>query len=138
MRAQGYGRIIHVASIAGVLPGSAERTLYAATKAFLISFSESLAAENEAHGVNVTALCPGFTISEFHAAEVKGLRRFQFMRPATVARAGLEACERGRVVFAPGLYNKAVWRIADALPRDLAQRLVGVTRRGRRERERQR
>ena len=138
MRERGYGRIIHVASLAAVLPGSAERTLYAAAKAFLVSFSESLAAENEASGVRVTALCPGFTYSAFHPAKAKGLRRLQFMQPEAVARAGLSACERGVVVATAGLYNKLVWRIADLAPRNLTERLVGVTRRGRRERERAR
>jgi short-subunit dehydrogenase len=138
MRERRYGRIIHVSSLAAMLPGSAERTLYAAAKVFLVNFTESLAAENRALGVHATALCPGFTYSEFHPADVRGLRRLQFMRPEAVARAGLAACESGATAVAPGLYNKAVWRVADLLPRSAAARLVGVTRRGRRARDRAR
>lgn len=55
------GAIINVASLAGFLPGSAGHTLYAASKAWMIRFSESLALECEADGVQVCALCPGFT-----------------------------------------------------------------------------
>jgi short-subunit dehydrogenase len=138
MQARGFGRIVHVASVAALLPGSADRTLYAAGKAFLVSFSQSLAAENRGRGVNFCALCPGFTYSEFHPAAARGLRRLQFMQPQAVARTGLRAAEAGRAVAVPGLYNKAVVAIANALPRAVAGRLVGVTRRGRRAAERRR
>ena len=72
MIARRYGRIINVASLAGLVPGSAGHTLYGATKALLIKFSESLAMEGLPHNVHVTALCPGFTYSEFH--DVNGTR----------------------------------------------------------------
>ncbi|MDB5456180.1 MAG: dehydrogenase, partial [Caulobacter sp.] len=61
-----FGRIVNVASLAGLVPGAAGHTLYGATKSFLVKFSQSLHLETEAHGVHVTALCPGFTYSEFH------------------------------------------------------------------------
>ena len=72
MRERGYGRIANIASLAGHMPGSAGHTLYAASKAFLIKFSQSLALENIAKGVKVCAICPGFTYSEFH--DVVGTR----------------------------------------------------------------
>jgi short-subunit dehydrogenase len=61
-----YGRILNVSSLAGLVPGSAGHTLYGAAKSFLIKFSESLALEHAGDGVHVTALCPGFTHTEFH------------------------------------------------------------------------
>ena len=61
MMHRGFGRIVNVASLAGLLPGSAAHTLYGASKAFLVKFSQSLHLEAEAAGVHVTALCPGFT-----------------------------------------------------------------------------
>src|SRR5439155_25466244 len=61
-----YGRIINVASLAGLVPAPARHTPHAAAKAVLITFSESLAHEVRRHGVLVTAVCPGFTHSEFH------------------------------------------------------------------------
>ena len=63
---RGYGRIINVASLAGLVPAPAGHTLYGASKAFLIKFSEALSNEVRRHNVHVTALCPGFTWSEFH------------------------------------------------------------------------
>ena len=71
MAERGYGRIINVASLAGYAAGSAGHTLYASVKAGMIKFSESLNAECEALGhkdIHCTALCPGFTWSEFHDA----------------------------------------------------------------------
>ncbi len=56
-----FGRIVNVASLAGLVPGAAGHTLYAATKGFLVKFSQSLHLENLSTGVHVSALCPGFT-----------------------------------------------------------------------------
>jgi short-subunit dehydrogenase len=61
MQARGFGRIVNVASLAGLIPGAAGHTLYAASKAFLVKASQSLHLEAAAPGVHVTALCPGFT-----------------------------------------------------------------------------
>src|SRR4029079_13292357 len=72
MEAAGRGRILNVASLAGLVPASAGHTMYGATKAWLIRFSECLALEVGPKGVHVTALCPGFTYSEFH--DVNGMR----------------------------------------------------------------
>ena len=71
-------------------------TLYAAAKAFLIKFSESLAHEARRHGVLVTAVCPGFTYSEFHdvtgtRAAVNRMPGFMWMSAADVARQGYKA-----------------------------------------------
>ena len=72
MRERGCGFIVNVASVAGLVAPSAGHTLYGASKSFLIKFSEALALENEDTGVKVSALCPGFTYSEFH--DVNGTR----------------------------------------------------------------
>lgn len=66
MQEHGRGFIVNVASVAGLVSPSAGHTLYGASKSFLIKFSQSLALENVDKGVKVTALCPGFTYSEFH------------------------------------------------------------------------
>lgn len=129
MQERRFGRIINVASLAGLIPPSAGHTLYGATKAFLISFSEALAAENAGAGVHVTALCPGFTYSEFHdvnntRALVGALPKYMFMEAAPVARGALAAVERRRVVYVPGLWNKFVAWLMRALPRTMAERAV--------------
>ncbi len=100
MRARGFGRVVNVASFAGLMPAPAGHTLYAASKSYLIRFSEALALENRHHGINVCALCPGFTLSEFH--DVTGSRKSVSKMPGwvwldarEVARDGLDAVERG-------------------------------------------
>ena len=126
-----YGRIINVASLAGLVPGSAGHTLYGASKALLITFSQSLALEGLPHNVHVTALCPGFTYSEFH--DVNGTRplvsqmpRFMFMGAATVARQGYDAVMRGQAVYVNGRVNRAIAQTVRYLPQWL---LRGVLRR---------
>jgi hypothetical protein len=118
---RGYGRIINVASLAGLLPGVAGHTLYAATKSFLIRFSESLSTEVAQRGVHVTAVCPGFTMSEFH--DVSGTRQivsrmpsFMWMNADAVAAQGFDAVMAGRPVFVPGRVNSAIATLARMLP----------------------
>lgn len=129
MQARGYGRIINVASLAGLLPGSAGHTLYGAAKAFLVGFSQSLAAENEATGVKVSALCPGFTYSEFHDVNgtrplVAALPKYMFMQAAPVVDGALRAVEARHVVYVPGLWNKFVAWLIKALPRPWGATIV--------------
>ncbi|MDZ7629561.1 MAG: SDR family oxidoreductase [Parvularculaceae bacterium] len=129
MQQRGYGRIVNVASVAGLIPGSAGHTLYGAVKAFLISFSQSLAAENAGKGVNVSALCPGFTNSEFHdvnntRALITALPRYMFMEAKPVVEGALDAVERGHVVYVPGMWNKFVITLIRFLPRPWGAALV--------------
>ncbi len=96
-----YGRIINVASVAGLLPGTRGHTLYGASKAFLIKASESLYLELEGTGVNALAVCPGFTYSEFHRADwaEQAARRhpkFLWLTAEKVARDSIAAVEAGR------------------------------------------
>ncbi len=128
MRKRGFGRIINVASLAGHLPGSSGHTLYAAAKAYMIRFSQSLALENRAHGVNVCGLCPGFTYSEFHdvngaRALVSRMPRWMWMDAHTVARQGLDAVERGEAVYVNGRLNRAIKAFAELIPDRLAMQL---------------
>jgi len=120
-----YGRIINVASLAALAPAPAGHTLYAATKAFLVKFSESLAHEAIESGVHVTALCPGFTRSEFHdvtgtRAKVNRMPGWIWMDAAAVARAGYDAVMRGDPVYVTGKVNRTI----ALLSRHLPQRLV--------------
>lgn len=117
------GFVVNVASLAGLVPGSARHTLYGATKAFLIKFSESLASENQDTGVAVSALCPGFTYSEFH--DVLGIRdqvsqmpSWMWMEADEVVRYGIESVFRKppRVVAVPGRANRFIAMLARKLP----------------------
>ena len=125
MRERGYGRIVNVASLAGHVPGSAGHTLYAASKAYLIKFSQSLALENRHLGIHVCALCPGFTWSEFHdvtgtRALVGKLPRFMWQDAASVVREGIAAVERGEAVHVTGRVNRAIKALAKLTPDRLA------------------
>ena len=123
------GGIINVASLAGHVPGSAGHTLYAAAKAFMIKFSQSLALENAARGVKVCALCPGFTLSEFHdvtgtRGQVSKMPRWMWMTAEEVAREGLDAYARGEVVWVTGRVNRLIKTLTALMPDRLALALV--------------
>lgn len=121
MLEHGAGRIINVASLAGLLPGSAGHTLYGASKAWMIRYSESLAFEYREQGIGVCALCPGFTYSEFHdvtgtRAQVARLPRALWMDAHEVVAIGLAASAAGDLLCVPGRLNRAIARAARWLP----------------------
>lgn len=133
MAERGFGRIINVASLAGYTPGSNGHTLYASVKSGMIKFSESIHAEAQAAGhkdIHCTALCPGFTWTEFH--DVNGTREktnempdWLWMEAAPVVEAGIEACERGMPVTVPGAVNKGLATLSRILPEPLGRMMVG-------------
>jgi hypothetical protein len=126
-----FGRIVNVASLAGLVPGAPGRTLYGATKSFLVKFSESLHLETRDQGVHVSALCPGLTYSEFHDANQarESLDRLTpewlWLGADEVAAAGYEAVEANRVICVPGAPNKAIAALAKLAPEDWAMALIG-------------
>jgi uncharacterized protein len=116
-----YGRILNVASLAGLVPAPAGHTLYAASKAFVVRFSEALAPEVARYGVHVTALCPGFTRSEFHdvtgtRGRVSRLPSWMWMDADEVARQGFEAVMAGHPIYVNGPVNRAIAALAKYLP----------------------
>jgi short-subunit dehydrogenase len=124
-----YGRIINVSSLAALAPGSAGHTLYAAAKSFLVKFSESLTLEHRGDGVHATALCPGFTFSEFHdvvgnRALVRKLPSYLWMDAEPVARGAYAAVMAGDAVFVPGFVNRAIASAMKMLPETIALGLV--------------
>ncbi len=130
MLAAGHGGILNVSSVAGFVapPDSA---IYSATKAFVTSFSESLHAEVRGSGVHVTALCPGFTRTEFHAAsaEPPGVPGFAWLDAGQVARAGLDAVAAGRPLSIPGIQYQAVTGLVKLLPRRAIRAVLSPSRR---------
>jgi hypothetical protein len=129
MADQRWGRILNIASLAGFAPGARGHTTYGAIKSALIKFSQSLNVEMEGRGVHVTAVCPGFTWSEFH--DVNGTRAHTSQLPAwmwstaaQVAVAGYEACERNQAIIVPGAPNKALAALAKIMPDPLALAIV--------------
>jgi short-subunit dehydrogenase len=120
---RGAGAILNVASTAAFQPLPRFAT-YAASKAFVQSFSEAVHAELRGTGVSVTTLSPGFTRTEFgkraNAAEQESaLPDVLFMDADEVARAGVEGMLAGRRTVTPGLYNRAGAFGGRVVPRSL-------------------
>jgi len=119
-----FGRIVNVCSVAGLLPASAGDSLYGPVKSYLIKASQSLHLEVRDHDVHVTALCPGYTYSEFH--DVNGSRErmsqaipeWLWMGADEVAEAGYEAAEANRPVCVPGAPYKTAAALLKILPDD--------------------
>jgi short-subunit dehydrogenase len=109
MTERGRGAVINVASVAGFQPIPVQ-AVYAATKAFVLSFSEAVSAELRGTGVTMTALCPGPVATEFVAAggfknESPG-PSFIWSTPEDVAKAAINGADKGKRVVIPGLGNR--------------------------------
>jgi uncharacterized protein len=123
---RGYGRIINVASLAGLVPAPAGHTLYAAAKALVIKFSEALANEVRRHNVHVTAICPGFTISEFHditgtRERMKNMPSWMWMDALTVARQGFEAVMAGTPIYINGRVPRTIALLVRYVPQGIVK-----------------
>lgn len=118
----GQGAVVNVSSVASFLY-SAGNVNYCATKAYLTTFSEGLAAELRGTGVRAQALCPGFTRSEFHQrmdADIRGVPSWMWMSAGRVVETSLRSLERGGpVVCVPGIRYKLAVLLLRHLPRGL-------------------
>jgi hypothetical protein len=125
MLARGRGHVVNVASVAAFLPGPYQ-SVYYATKAFVLSFSEALAEELRGSGVGVTAVCPGPTTTGFHAAAgVRRARPFRpgaYLTPDAVAEATVRGVRRNRRIVVPGLKYRLLVLALQLAPRRLASR----------------
>jgi short-subunit dehydrogenase len=110
MKQRGWGRVINLSSLAAFAPPGAS-LLYTGIKGYVLHMSEALNMELQPHGVHVSALCPGFTYSEFHdvmgtrgaASKLPGLL---WQKPEAVVREGYEAVMKGKPFCVPGVVNK--------------------------------
>jgi short-subunit dehydrogenase len=109
MLERGHGAIINVSSVAGFQP-VAYMAAYAASKAYILHFTEALWAEVRERGVSLLAVCPGTTRTElFEVAGVTGLLRKQRSHsPERVVRGALRALEKRKQVYVPGMRNYLV------------------------------
>lgn len=119
-----YGRILNVASLAGLVPSAAGHTLYGASKSFVIKFSQSVGLEVQRYNVYVTALCPGFTHTEFHDVNnmrelVERLPKWMWMDVEPVVREGYDALMRGDLVRVTGYRNKMLALVTRLIPERL-------------------
>ncbi len=118
---RGEGRILNVASTAAFQPGP-RMSVYYATKAYVLSFSEALSNELGGTGVTVSTLCPGPTRTGFGGrARMERARVYRtgVMDAAVVAEAGYRGLKKGRAVIVPGLRNKLMALAARLGPRRL-------------------
>jgi uncharacterized protein len=126
---RGHGSVVNVSSMASLQP-SPGLSLYAATKAFVTTFSESLHGELDGTGVTVTAVLPGFTRTEFQERAGygddadHGLPAFVWQDAASVAAEALAAAERGRATVVTGRINKVAAAVTAPIPRSVRRRVV--------------
>ncbi|WP_437819998.1 SDR family NAD(P)-dependent oxidoreductase [Sorangium sp. So ce1078] len=124
--ARGGGRVLNIASLAAFQPTPGQ-AVYGATKAFVLSFSESLAVELDGTGVTVTALCPGPVTTEIFDAGAPGVPRKKLpfeLSAEGCAAYGIAAAERGDVVAVPTALSKATAQLSRVLPRAAIRRLA--------------
>lgn len=129
MLARRGGRIVNVASVAGFIP----RSTYGACKGWLISFSRWASARYRGRGVTTTAVCPGFTHTNFHERMglppgQEGVPAWMWLDARDVVAQSLRDIARGRAVSVPSLRYKAIVALTRVLP---AGRLAEVGERGR-------
>lgn len=125
---RGRGRILNVSSLASLAP-EPPGSLYAPVKCLMTSASRALRFDLLGTGVHCTALCPGFTYTEFHDVlgnrrEMDKLPKYMWQDARTVALAGLEGVERNRAVVVPGLFNRTAAFFCRVLPYAWTSRMI--------------
>ncbi len=130
MRARGGGSIINVSSVAGFVVGPGSAT-YCATKACLTNLTETLHVELLGSGIRVQALCPGFTVTDFHrrAGFETNAEFFRgFMNVDDVVGRSLKDLKRRKVVSVPGAKYRVVATLSRWVPRWLMYRAASAVR----------
>lgn len=123
---RGVGMVLNLSSVAAFSAGP-YMSVYYATKAYVLSFSEALHEELAGTGVTVTALCPGPTATGFEASASMGSGSTMFRRaadPADVARDGYAAMKKGKAVCLQGAFTKAMAFGSRLVPRSVARRIA--------------
>ena len=124
MKERGRGHIINVSSVAGFLPTST----YGAAKGWVTAFTETLAHELAGSGVSATALCPGFTHTEFHERadlDMSRLPKVMWLEADGVVRDCLDDVRAGKVISVPGVQYKMIAGAAQIVPNGLLRAVSG-------------
>ena len=127
MKARNNGIIINVSSVAGYIAGGT----YSASKSYLTVLSESLNTELSATNVKVSALCPGFTRTEFHQRgkmSMKGLPNFMWLNSDRLVEQSWRDALKGKAVSVPGWQYKLLVFIVETMPRSIVRK-VGMNMR---------
>jgi short-subunit dehydrogenase len=128
MVARGRGAILNVASLAGFQPTPNDAT-YAATKAFVLSFTQAVHVELKGTGVSVSVLAPGFTKTEFQARasfDPKSVPSLLWQEAEPVARAGLDGLAKNRPVIVPGAMNRIAAGLSSVAPFSVSRRVAHI------------
>ena len=127
MLERGSGKILNLSSLAGFQPGPL-MTIYYASKAYVLSFSEAIANELKGTGVTVTVLCPGQTKTSFQIVVSEGASdnkiQFNMASAKKVAEYGYKAMQSGKIVAVPGVFNKLLSNLPRLMPRKMAASIV--------------
>jgi short-subunit dehydrogenase len=121
MRTRGRGRIINVSSTAGFITMASG---YSAIKTWVTAFSEGLSNDLHKTGVTVTALCPGWVHTEFHARagiSKGGIPSWMWLDSESLVRSALRDAERGKVISIPSVRYKVLIWFARHLPRSVVR-----------------
>ena len=124
MKDRGRGAIVNVSSVAGFVPMGT----YAAAKAWVTAFTETLAHELAGSGVSATALCPGFTHAELHERanlDMSRLPKAMWLEPDRLVRDCLDDVKAGKVISVPGVQYKLIVGMTQLAPRALVRSLSG-------------
>ena len=127
MKQRNNGIIINVSSVAGYIAGGT----YSASKSYLTVLSESLNTELSATNVKVSALCPGFTRTEFHQRgkmSMKGLPNFLWLNPDRLVEQSWRDALKGEAISIPGWQYKLLVLIVQTVPRFIVRK-VGMNMR---------
>jgi short-subunit dehydrogenase len=128
LRRAAKGYILNVASTAAY-QAVPSLTVYAASKAFLLSFSRGLRYELKGSGISVTCLSPGATTTDFGnragmGSELQAVANKVSMTPAQVAEAGLKALFAGKAEFIPGVLNKVSAGLTSVVPKPIVEKIA--------------
>jgi short-subunit dehydrogenase len=123
---RGSGGVLNVSSLAGGQPTPGNAT-YGATKAFVTSFTQSVHEELRGTGVKITAVCPGFTRTEFQVRagiDSSKVPAFFWQNPQEVAVGALDALDHNRAIYVPGALNRVTAGFVSVLPDALTRRVA--------------
>ena len=123
---RGSGKILNLASTASFQPGPT-MSVYFASKAFVLSFSEAINNEVADRGISVTALCPGSTESGFHQVTIgegKKVKKREIPSSRTVAKYGYKAMIKGKAVAIYGLKNALMANLVRIAPRSVVVKMA--------------
>lgn len=126
MTGRGSGRIVNVSSVSAFVPRGSNAT-YAASKAWVTMFSEALSVQLKGSGVTVTAICPGFTRTEFHqraSADMSHVPERMWLSAEDVVREGLADAFDGKPVSVPTRQYRRLVLLTRVVPRPVLRRVM--------------